>query len=149
MGRLSLGLLQKCLVWKLTDIMNICDTCSFQYKKSHVVNVSALNEISLFTVSAYIQFFLTLFWLFRLAYHLHDYDCCGAQNVYFSLNRFAVLRLHAHGFVTFDLQCCEGDDLAQVDNVSNHGSHFHNRCCCLWGVMPSCYDTNVFRELSI
>lgn len=32
--------------------------------------------------------------------------------------RFAILRMHSHGLVTFDLQCLEGDDGAQVDNVS-------------------------------
>lgn len=60
---------------------------------------------------------------------------CGVQNLNFCLNRFAILRLHSHGLVTFDLQCCEGDDLAQVDNVSNHGLRFHNTCCCFQGVM--------------
>ncbi|XP_030217976.1 spermine synthase [Gadus morhua] len=33
--------------------------------------------------------------------------------------RFVVLRVHTHGLVTVDLQCYEGDDSAQVDNLLN------------------------------
>lgn len=38
--------------------------------------------------------------------------------LYFLCIRFAILRMHSHGLVTFDLQCLEGDDVVQVDNVS-------------------------------
>ncbi|KAG7273810.1 hypothetical protein CRUP_016554 [Coryphaenoides rupestris] len=33
--------------------------------------------------------------------------------------RFVVVRVHTHGLVTVDLQCYEGDDTAQVDNLLN------------------------------
>ncbi|KAM6986670.1 spermine synthase [Aplochiton taeniatus] len=33
--------------------------------------------------------------------------------------RFVILRLHSQGLVTIDLQCCEGDNIAQVDNLLN------------------------------
>ncbi|KAM3868758.1 spermine synthase [Diretmus argenteus] len=33
--------------------------------------------------------------------------------------RFVVLRVHSHGLVTIDLQCYEGDNTAQVDNLLN------------------------------
>lgn len=49
---------------------------------------------------------------------------CGFITVSFLLlcPRLAILRVHAHGMVTIDLQCYEDDDVAQLDNV---GDSFH------------------------
>nr|XP_046173096.1 spermine synthase [Oncorhynchus gorbuscha] len=33
--------------------------------------------------------------------------------------RLVILRVHSQGLVTVDLQCCEGDNIAQVDNLLN------------------------------
>ncbi|XP_041947858.1 spermine synthase isoform X2 [Alosa alosa] len=51
---------------------------------------------------------------------LHDTEGHGYLATFIGKNgRFAVLRVHSHGLVTFDLQCCEGDDATQVDNLLN------------------------------
>ncbi|KAB5548885.1 hypothetical protein PHYPO_G00060820 [Pangasianodon hypophthalmus] len=51
---------------------------------------------------------------------VHETEGHGYLATFIGKNgRFAILRLHSHGLVTFDLQCCEGDDLAQVDNLLN------------------------------
>ncbi|XP_017554067.1 spermine synthase [Pygocentrus nattereri] len=51
---------------------------------------------------------------------VHDTEGHGYLATFVGKNgRFAVLRVHSHGLVTFDLQCSEGDDLAQVDNLLN------------------------------
>ncbi|KAK3555635.1 hypothetical protein QTP86_025637 [Hemibagrus guttatus] len=51
---------------------------------------------------------------------VHDTEGHGYLATYIGKNgRLAILRLHPHGLVTFDLQCCDGDDLAQVDNLLN------------------------------
>uniref|UniRef100_A0A8B9JES8 Spermine synthase n=1 Tax=Astyanax mexicanus TaxID=7994 RepID=A0A8B9JES8_ASTMX len=49
---------------------------------------------------------------------VHDTEGHGYLATFIGKNgRFAVMRVHSHGLVTFDLQCCKGDDQAQVDNV--------------------------------
>ncbi|KAF4077406.1 hypothetical protein AMELA_G00207910 [Ameiurus melas] len=51
---------------------------------------------------------------------VHDTEGHGYLATFIGKNgRFAILRLHSHGLVTFDLQCCEGDDSAQVDSLLN------------------------------
>ena len=37
-----------------------------------------------------------------------------------SFLRLAILRVHAHGLVTIDLQCYEEDNIAQLDNVGDY-----------------------------
>ncbi|XP_046723500.1 spermine synthase [Silurus meridionalis] len=49
---------------------------------------------------------------------VHDTEGHGYLATFIGKNgRLAILRLHSHGLVTFDLQCSERDDLAQVDNL--------------------------------
>uniref|UniRef100_A0AAY5ESP1 PABS domain-containing protein n=1 Tax=Electrophorus electricus TaxID=8005 RepID=A0AAY5ESP1_ELEEL len=51
---------------------------------------------------------------------VHDTEGHGYLATFIGKNgRFAILRVHSHGLVTFDLQCCEGDDITQVDNLLN------------------------------
>ncbi|XP_062867265.1 spermine synthase isoform X2 [Trichomycterus rosablanca] len=51
---------------------------------------------------------------------VHDTEGHGYLATFIGKNgRFAVLRLHSDGLVTFDLQCRKEDDLAQVDNLLN------------------------------
>ncbi|KAJ7996702.1 hypothetical protein DPEC_G00239760 [Dallia pectoralis] len=51
---------------------------------------------------------------------VHDTEGHGYLATFIGKNgRFLLLRLHSHGLVTLDLQCCEGDNTAQVDNLLN------------------------------
>lgn len=47
--------------------------------------------------------------------------------LYVSLFRLVILRVTALGLLTIDLQCCEGDNIAQIDNV---GDERKNNCLC-------------------
>lgn len=51
---------------------------------------------------------------------IHDTEGHGYLATFIGKNgRFGVFRVHSHGLVTFDLQCCHGDDTAQVDSLLN------------------------------
>ncbi|XP_062341522.1 spermine synthase isoform X2 [Osmerus eperlanus] len=51
---------------------------------------------------------------------VHDTEGHGYLATFIGKNgRFVVLRVHSHGLVTLDLQCCEGDNIGQVDNLLN------------------------------
>ncbi|KAK6316795.1 hypothetical protein J4Q44_G00121950 [Coregonus suidteri] len=51
---------------------------------------------------------------------VHDTEGHGYLATFIGKNgRLVILRVHSHGLVTVDLQCCEGDNIAQVDNLLN------------------------------
>uniref|UniRef100_A0A8C7UXC0 PABS domain-containing protein n=1 Tax=Oncorhynchus mykiss TaxID=8022 RepID=A0A8C7UXC0_ONCMY len=51
---------------------------------------------------------------------VHDTEGHGYLATFIGKNgRLVILRVHSQGLVTVDLQCCEGDNIAQVDNLLN------------------------------
>ncbi|XP_061607302.1 spermine synthase isoform X2 [Phyllopteryx taeniolatus] len=51
---------------------------------------------------------------------VHDSDGRGYLATFVGKNgRLVILRLHFHGLLTIDLQCYEGDNIAQIDNLLN------------------------------
>ncbi|XP_016108286.1 spermine synthase-like [Sinocyclocheilus grahami] len=70
-------------------------------------------------VSATVRGLQSIFQEQEMTENVHDSEGHGYLATFVGKNgRFAILRMHSHGLVTFDLQCLEGDDVAQVDNVS-------------------------------
>ncbi|XP_065143058.1 spermine synthase [Paramisgurnus dabryanus] len=71
-------------------------------------------------VSATVHGLQSLFQEQEMTETIHDSEGHGYLATFIGKNgRFAILRMHSHGLVTFDLQCLEGDDVAQVDNLLN------------------------------
>ncbi|XP_010793359.1 spermine synthase [Notothenia coriiceps] len=51
---------------------------------------------------------------------VHETNGHGYLGTFVGKNgRLAILRVHSHGLVTVDLQCYEGDNIAQLDNLLN------------------------------
>ncbi|XP_054610898.1 spermine synthase isoform X1 [Dunckerocampus dactyliophorus] len=51
---------------------------------------------------------------------VHDTDGRGYLATFVGKNgRLVILRVHAHGLLTIDLQCYDGDNIAQLDNLLN------------------------------
>ncbi|KAK2879599.1 hypothetical protein Q8A73_023411 [Channa argus] len=51
---------------------------------------------------------------------VHDTNGHGYLATFVGKNgRLVILRVHSHGLVTIDLQCYEGDNIAQLDNLLN------------------------------
>ncbi|KTG02340.1 hypothetical protein cypCar_00018619 [Cyprinus carpio] len=71
-------------------------------------------------VSATVRGLQSVFQEQEMTENVHDSVGHGYLATFVGKNgRFAILRMHSHGLVTFDLQCLEGDDVAQVDNLLN------------------------------
>ncbi|XP_026051870.1 spermine synthase-like [Carassius auratus] len=71
-------------------------------------------------VSATVRGLQSIFQEQEMTENVHDSEGLGYLATFVGKNgRFAILRMHSHGLVTFDLQCLEGDDVAQVDNLLN------------------------------
>ncbi|KAL1252928.1 hypothetical protein QQF64_017621 [Cirrhinus molitorella] len=71
-------------------------------------------------VSATVRGLQSIFQEQEMTENVHDSEGHGYLATFVGKNgRFAILRMHSHGLVTFDLQCLDGDDVAQVDNLLN------------------------------
>ncbi|KAI7796447.1 spermine synthase [Triplophysa rosa] len=71
-------------------------------------------------VSATVRGLQSIFQEQEMTETVHDSEGHGYLATFVGKNgRFAILRMHSHGLVTFDLQCLEGDEEAQVDNLLN------------------------------
>ncbi|KAG1940650.1 spermine synthase [Pimephales promelas] len=71
-------------------------------------------------VSATVRGLQSIFQEQEMTENVHDSEGQGYLATFVGKNgRFAILRMHSHGLVTFDLQCLEGDDVVQVDNLLN------------------------------
>ncbi|XP_059398022.1 spermine synthase [Carassius carassius] len=71
-------------------------------------------------VSATVRGLQSIFQEQEMTENVHDSEGHGYLATFLGKNgRFAILRMHSHGLVTFDLQCLEGDDVVQVDNLLN------------------------------
>uniref|UniRef100_A0A671QMT0 Spermine synthase-like n=1 Tax=Sinocyclocheilus anshuiensis TaxID=1608454 RepID=A0A671QMT0_9TELE len=85
----------------------------------HWLIISQADKMST-DVSATVHGLQSIFQEQEMTENVHNSDGHGYLATFVGKNgRFAILRMHSHGLVTFDLQCLEGDDVAQVDNLLN------------------------------
>lgn len=71
-------------------------------------------------ISATVRGLQSIFQEQEMTETIHDTEGHGYLATFIGKNgRFGVLRVHSHGLVTFDLQSCEADDAAQVDDLLN------------------------------